>query len=913
LQNLFDNWLVSVKTEVENSISGGCDPQIANNADTLTLPSACDGGIVTVVWTITDICDTLTFNNTFTVEPPLPVAFDQPADTTLQACDLDSQADLQNLFDNWLVSVRTEVENSISGGCDPQIANNADTLTLPSACDGGILTVVWTITDICDTLTFNNTFTVEPPLPVAFDQPADTTLQACDLDSQADLQNLFDNWLVSVRAEVENSISSGCDPQITNNADTLTLPSACDGGIVTVVWTITDICDTLTFNNTFSVEPPLPVAFDQPADTTLQACDLDSQADLQNLFDNWLVSVRTEVENSISGGCDPQIANNADTLTLPSACDGGIVTVVWTITDICDTLTFNNTFSVEPPLPVAFDQPADTTLQACDLDSQADLQNLFDNWLVSVRTEVENSISGGCDPQIANNADTLTLPSACDGGILTVLWTITDICDTITVSAQFSVTPPSSVDPPVIAGESVNSCNFSDQDQLNEAFIAWVENAQNQAIADLQGGCNTDISNNADQQILPDLCVGGDVTVTWTIADLCDTITVDVVFSITPPSSVSSASINDQIVDACDFSDQADVDAAFIAWVDTQTAAIDANGGCNPQITDNNNEQTIPKLCTGGSTIVTWIIQDLCDTITISAQFTLTAPQAITYNDPIDESIDACDLVDQSELDDAFTAWVNAQTAAFSVTGGCDPQITNNSDEQTIPELCTGGSTIVTWTINDLCDTITTTAVFNILQSDDELPEIVCPLLQPLCAVDDIPPYSTLQSFIEEGGYVHDICGLDSTSWRLVFEEINGEYPEAYLITRIYEIADRCGNINSCTQTILVPGEIVITLQQFPTTCAANNGTITVAVTGGTPGYTFAWTGPDGFTSDEENLTNLAAGEYTLTITDINGCTETASVTVESIETEINLSASLPTPYAPLIMALSTLPFRRNT
>ncbi|NDE61352.1 MAG: hypothetical protein EB038_03910, partial [Cyclobacteriaceae bacterium] len=50
------------------------------------------------------------------------------------------------------------------------------------------------------------------------------------------------------------------------------------------------------------------------------------------------------------------------------------------------------------------------------------------------------------------------------------------------------------------------------------------------------------------------------------------------------------------------------------------------------------------------------------------------------------------------------------------------------------------------------------------------------------------------------------------------------------------------------------------------------NGSISHQVTGGTPPYTYLWTGPNGFSSTSLNLTNLAAGNYQLTITDAVNC-----------------------------------------
>ena len=56
-----------------------------------------------------------------------------------------------------------------------------------------------------------------------------------------------------------------------------------------------------------------------------------------------------------------------------------------------------------------------------------------------------------------------------------------------------------------------------------------------------------------------------------------------------------------------------------------------------------------------------------------------------------------------------------------------------------------------------------------------------------------------------------------------------------------------------------------------PTTCEnPNSGAISLNVSGGTPDYTYTWNLPD---STSNPLTDIAAGTYTATITDAQGCT----------------------------------------
>jgi hypothetical protein len=61
-----------------------------------------------------------------------------------------------------------------------------------------------------------------------------------------------------------------------------------------------------------------------------------------------------------------------------------------------------------------------------------------------------------------------------------------------------------------------------------------------------------------------------------------------------------------------------------------------------------------------------------------------------------------------------------------------------------------------------------------------------------------------------------------------------------------------------------------------------NDGSIDLTPTGGTPSYSYAWTGPNGFTSTDQDPIGLAGGSYEVTITDDNGCTFLLQVTVDS-------------------------------
>jgi large repetitive protein len=98
-------------------------------------------------------------------------------------------------------------------------------------------------------------------------------------------------------------------------------------------------------------------------------------------------------------------------------------------------------------------------------------------------------------------------------------------------------------------------------------------------------------------------------------------------------------------------------------------------------ITNNSLTQNIPAHCSGGTVRLSpGLITDLCDTITLSAQFIVTPAPAVTYNQPSDLTTAACSYTAQAGIDAAFTAWVATQTAAIAQAGGCNPDYQQQPD-----------------------------------------------------------------------------------------------------------------------------------------------------------------------------------------------------------------------------------------
>jgi gliding motility-associated-like protein len=155
---------------------------------------------------------------------------------------------------------------------------------------------------------------------------------------------------------------------------------------------------------------------------------------------------------------------------------------------------------------------------------------------------------------------------------------------------------------------------------------------------------------------------------------------------------------------------------------------------------------------------------------------------------------------------------------------------------------------------------------------------IISPALEVPCAIEAVPPYPDLESFLKAGGNIFDNCKIDSATFRLSSEEITGiGYPEPYLIKREYTISDECGNTGKCLQTITVPGVLTAVATTTNNECQNNStGKIDIALTGGTPKFTFLWN--NGETG--KNLVGLPTGLYTVNIIDKNGCITKLSVSI---------------------------------
>ncbi|MCX6231636.1 MAG: T9SS type A sorting domain-containing protein, partial [Bacteroidetes bacterium] len=90
-----------------------------------------------------------------------------------------------------------------------------------------------------------------------------------------------------------------------------------------------------------------------------------------------------------------------------------------------------------------------------------------------------------------------------------------------------------------------------------------------------------------------------------------------------------------------------------------------------------------------------------------------------------------------------------------------------------------------------------------------------------------------------------------------------------------------CTKTNTVTITQPLSPLAIDNIAVSDLTCFNNHtGSALVTVVDGTSPYTYAWTGPNSFTASTALITGLAAGTYTCTVTDQNGCTTTQASVV---------------------------------
>ncbi len=281
----------------------------------------------------------------------------------------------------------------------------------------------------------------------------------------------------------------------------------------------------------------------------------------------------------------------------------------------------------------------------------------------------------------------------------------------------------------------------------------------------------------------------------------------------------------------------------------TGSATAAGSGGMAPYAYAWSNSATTPQITNIAAGTYSVIITD-ADNCTASASVTITQPPALAAN---------------ASATGETSVGGNNGTATASPTGGA-PGYTyawsNNATTQTISNLAPGNYTVsVTDANNCIASQTVTVASFSCAGVGVSMAST-----NPSCnggtngTASATPaggnqPYSYAWS---NGANTSSISGLAAGSYIVSMTDGNG-----CVVT---------GNV-----TLVAPTALNLSSQVNNVACnGGSTGSATVTASGGTPGYTYAWSnGGMGATQ-----TNLAAGSYTASATDTNGCTANIQVTI---------------------------------
>ncbi len=153
-----------------------------------------------------------------------------------------------------------------------------------------------------------------------------------------------------------------------------------------------------------------------------------------------------------------------------------------------------------------------------------------------------------------------------------------------------------------------------------------------------------------------------------------------------------------------------------------------------------------------------------------------------------------------------------------------------------------------------------------------------------------------------EGNGAIDITAFGNGTTTYLWSNSSTDEDLFNLVTNTYNITVTDDNGCSASDVILVPGTPAVVLSGI-----SNNvncgvpGSIDISVDSGTSPYTYNWS--NGATT--EDLTNIQSDEYTVTVTDINGCSSTYDATITGVGSEVNVNVTPTGPLASCHMAFN--------
>jgi gliding motility-associated-like protein len=852
----------------------------------------CEGSkVITRTWHLVDNCGNAAADQvqTITVTDNIAPTFTRPANITIYttaSCTYDASiavtGDVTNEADNCSTGLQATYTDVIANG----------------PCQGSkVITRTWHLIDNCGNAAADQvqTITVLDNIAPTFTRPADITIYTtadCSYDASVaatgDVINEADNCSTQIQATYTDAIANG----------------PCQGSkVITRTWHLVDNCGNAAADQvqTITVLDNIAPTFTRPADITIYttaSCTYDASVaatgDVTNEADNCSTGLQATYTDAIANG----------------TCEGSkVITRTWHLVDNCGNAAADQvqTITVLDNIAPTFTSPANITIFTtanCTYDASVavtgDVTNEADNCSTGLQATYTDAITNG----------------QCQGSkIITRTWHLVDNCgnaaadqiQTITVLDNIA---PTFTRPADITIYTTSSCTY-------DASVAATGDVTNEA-----DNCSTGLQATYTDAIANGPCEGSKIiTRTWHLVDNCGNAAADQVQIITVTDNIPPT-----FTRPVDMTIYANANCTYDASLQVTGDVINEADNCSTGLQATYTDAIADGSCQGSKIITrTWHLVDNCgnaaadqiQTITVSDTIApvLTCPTSITVNN------------------DPTLCGANVTVAQPTFVENCSTVTLVNSFNQTADAsgYYPVGTTTVIWTATDACGNSSTCSM-TVTVVDNEAPIVSCPpdviscslefnlgtpVVSDNCGVESVTndaPETFPIGITIVTWTVTDIHGNISTCTQSVslanlsatatgtttlscYNSSNG----IITVTAIGGIAPYSYSLNGSTPqssnefTDLPAGTYTITVSDATNQCEFNldftigipdsisvdlakiadancagkrDGEIGIEVTGGVGPYQYSWS--NGETT--ETISNLDAGEYTVTVTDNNGC-----------------------------------------
>ena len=301
----------------------------------------------------------------------------------------------------------------------------------------------------------------------------------------------------------------------------------------------------------------------------------------------------------------------------------------------------------------------------------------------------------------------------------------------------------------------------------------------------------------------------------------------------------------------------------------SQPPVLAANATSTAETAPDANDGTASAQPSGGTSPYTYLWSNNATNQSISGlmpgTYSVTVTDANDCTSVQSVIVNAFNCAPIASISSENVVCLNETTGQATVTleGGTLPFDYLWSNGDTTATISNLGVATYSVTVTDANGCIANSAV-SIIATDNIPPQIACPGGISFCGADVVNYPAPV---------ITDNCSLSGIQPVLVSGLPSGSPFNDGVTTQLFQVTDALGNTAQCSFTVTVfPLPDVLVNGIANDSNGLGTGSISITPVGGAAPFSIIWRKDGIFFSNEEDLTGLNAGVYTLTIIDANGC-----------------------------------------